>query len=339
MNSFSTPGSDHGKPLAKKRLRVAFLLADNFTLTAFASFVDVLRLSADEADRSRPIHCDWTVLSDTMNPVRSSCGVKVQPDTRLRNAGDYDYIVVVGGLIQEQGGFSSDCIGYLKAAAARGKSLIGLCTGVFALYEAGLLEGYRCCVSWFHHDEFVERFEAAQPVSDQIFVVDRDRLTCSGGHGAAHLAAWVVEKHIGRTAATKSLSIMIINEAMTGENPQPGFQTDLVAHEPLVKKALLRMRQNIESPETIAKLAEKLGVTRRKLERAFHTDIGISPSRAALRIRIDAAKKLLAEPNKTTTQIALSTGFCDASHFIHAFKAEIGMNPTEYRNTVPTALP
>lgn len=335
MNSFSTPGSGHGKPLAKKRLRVAFLLADNFTLTAFASFVDVLRLSADEADRSRPIHCDWTVLSDTMNPVRSSCGVKVQPDTRLRNAGDYDYIVVVGGLIQEEDGFSSDCIAYLKVAAARGKNLIGLCTGVFTLYEAGLLEGYRCCVSWFHHDEFVERFEAAQPVSDQIFVVDRDRLTCSGGHGAAHLAAWVVEKHIGRTAATKSLSIMIINEAMTGENPQPGFQTDLVAREPLVKKALLRMRQNIESPETVAKMAEKLGVTRRKLERAFNADIGISPSRAALRIRLDAAKKLLGEPNKTTTQIALSTGFCDASHFIHAFKAEIGMNPTDYRNTIP----
>ncbi|EKF09447.1 AraC family transcriptional regulator [Thalassospira tepidiphila MCCC 1A03514] len=339
MNSFSSPGSNPGKPNAKKRLRVAFLLADNFTLTAFASFVDVLRLSADEADRSRPIHCDWTVLSDTMNPVRSSCGVKVQPDTRLRNAGDYDYIVVVGGLIQEQGGFSSDCIAYLKAAAAKGKNLIGLCTGVFALYEAGLLEGYRCCVSWFHHDEFVARFEAAQPVSDQIFVVDRDRLTCSGGHGAAHLAAWVVEKHIGRTAATKSLSIMIINEAMTGENPQPGFQTDLVAREPLVKKALLRMRQNIESPETVAKMAEKLGVTRRKLERAFNADIGISPSRAALRIRLDAAKKLLGETGKTTTQIALSTGFCDASHFIHAFKAEIGMNPSEYRNTVPTAQP
>ena len=87
--------------------------------------------------------------------------------------------------------------------------------------------------------------------------------------------------------------------------------------------------------ETVAKMAEKLGVTRRKLERAFSADLGISPSRAALRIRLDAAKKLLGESNRTTTQIALSTGFCDASHFIHTFKAEIGMNPSEYRNTVP----
>ena len=89
---------------ARKRLRVGFLLADRFTLSAFANFVDVLRLAADEADRSRPILCDWTVLSDDMNPIRSSCGVKVQPDTRLDRAGTYDYLVVVGGLIREASG-------------------------------------------------------------------------------------------------------------------------------------------------------------------------------------------------------------------------------------------
>ncbi|WP_425483195.1 AraC family transcriptional regulator, partial [Chelativorans alearense] len=211
---------------SKKRLRVAFLLADRFTLSAFANFVDVLRLAADEADRSRPIHCEWTVLSDDMNPVRSSCGVKVQPDTRLHNAGEFDYVVVVGGLIQEASGLSPQSIAYLKSKADSGVPLVGLCTGVFLLHEAGLLDGYRCCVSWFHHDDFLERFESARPVSDQIFVVDRDRLTCSGGHGSAHLAAYLVEKHIGRVAATKSLSIMIIDEAMAGDEPQPGFRSD-----------------------------------------------------------------------------------------------------------------
>jgi len=39
------------------RLRVGFLLARRFTLCAFANFVDVLRLAADEGDRSRPILC------------------------------------------------------------------------------------------------------------------------------------------------------------------------------------------------------------------------------------------------------------------------------------------
>jgi hypothetical protein len=43
------------------------------------------------------------------------------------------------------------------------------------------MRGYRACVSWFHHADFLERFDGLKPVSDQIFVVDRDRLTCSGG--------------------------------------------------------------------------------------------------------------------------------------------------------------
>ena len=58
----------------RKRLRVGFILADRFTLSAFANFVDVLRLAADEADKSRPILCDWAVLSGDMAPIRSSCG-------------------------------------------------------------------------------------------------------------------------------------------------------------------------------------------------------------------------------------------------------------------------
>lgn len=318
-------------PAPAKRLRVAFLLADRFTLSAFANFVDVLRLAADEADRSRPILCDWTVLSDDMSPVRSSCGVKVQPETRLRGAGRYDYVAVVGGLIREASGLAPACVDYLRAQAAAGVPLVGLCTGVFLLHEAGLLDGYRCCVSWFHHDDFLARFEAAQPVSDQIFVVDRDRLTCSGGHSAAHLAAWLVEKHVGRTAATKSLSIMIIDEAMAGERPQPGFRDDLAARDPLVRKALIRMRQTIEAPESVETLARGLGLSRRQLERRFRSDLDLSPSKAELRLRLAAARRMLEATRRSVTAIAHASGFCDASHFINAFRAQFGATPAQWR--------
>lgn len=206
---------------AKKRLSVAFLLADRFTLSAFANFVDVLRLAADEADRSRPILCEWSVLSATIGNVQSSCGVKVQPDTRLIDAVHYDYIVVVGGLISDHSALPPEALRFLKDRAAAGTPLIGLCTGVFILHEAGLLDGYRCCVSWFHHQDFLDRFDAEQMVSDQLFVIDRNRLTCSGGHGAAHLAAFLVERHVGQSAAIKSLNIMMIDSALSGENPSP----------------------------------------------------------------------------------------------------------------------
>ena len=68
------------------QLNVGFILARRFTLCALANFVDVLRLAADEGDRSRPILCAWKVLSPTMEPIASSCGIVVQPEERLGDA-------------------------------------------------------------------------------------------------------------------------------------------------------------------------------------------------------------------------------------------------------------
>ncbi len=322
----------------RKRLTVGFILADRFTLSSFANFVDVIRLAADESDRSRPILCDWAVLSHDASPVRSSCGVKVQPDLRMRQAGRFDYIAVVGGVMGEARPLAPEAVEFLRRQAAAGVPLIGLCTGVFLLHEAGLLDGYRACVSWFHHDDFRERFEGVEPVSDRIFVVDRDRLTCSGGHSSAHLAAFLVERHVGASAATKSLSIMIIDEAMSGERPQPGAPLQRDLHDPVVRKALIRMQQTLDAPETVAALAGRLGVGRRSLERRFRDEIGVSPSRAGLELRIDRACRLLKTTDRTVTEIAHATGFCDGPHFIRSFRAIRGMTPASYRGAAPPRL-
>src|SRR5260370_30318825 len=96
------------------RLGVGFVLARRFTLCAFANFVDVLRLAADEGDRSRQILCEWAVLSDTMDPVPSSCGVVVQPNARLTDPARFDYIVVVGGLLAEIPNLSPATVRFLQ---------------------------------------------------------------------------------------------------------------------------------------------------------------------------------------------------------------------------------
>lgn len=207
------------------KLNVGFILARRFTLCAFANFVDVLRLSADEGDRSQPILCGWKVLSPSMNPIASSSGVSVQPDERLGDPARFDYLVVVGGLVDEIENLHPDTTMFLRRAAAMGVPLVGVCTGTFALHQAGLMRGYQACVSWFHHADFLERFDGLEPVSDRIFVVDRDRLTCSGGISSAHLAAFIVERHLGRARATKSLHIMIIDEAMAGRSRNRGCRS------------------------------------------------------------------------------------------------------------------
>ncbi len=313
------------------RLRIGFILARRFTLCAFANFVDVLRLAADEGDRSRPILCSWQVLSPGSDPVESSCGVRVQPDERLGDPARFDYIVVVGGLIDEIERLHPDHVAFLRRAADQGVPLVGICTGTFILHRAGLMNGYRACVSWFHHEDFLTEFAGLSPVSDQIFVVDRDRLSCSGGASSAHLAAFLVDRHIGPAAARKALAIMIIDEAMSADRPQPGLPLDLSTRDPLVRRALLILQQTMEAPPTVPRLAERLGISRRRLERHFRAALGIPPQEAGRRVRLAQVRHLLSRSDRSLSDIAAETGFADASHLIRAFRTETGQTPEAWR--------
>lgn len=315
----------------KPALKIGFILAQQFTLSAFANFADVLRLSADEGDRSRPIRCSWRVVSATMDPVVSSCGIPVQPDERLGHPERFDYIVVVGGLLPAIQHLNPAYIDYLKRAAAAHVPLIGVCTGAFILHKAGLMDGYRCCVSWFHHDDFLEQFEGLIPVSDEIFVMDRDRLTCSGGVSSAHLAAHLVDRHIGAAAARKSLNIMIIEEAQTSDNPQPGLPLEFNTPDKLVRKALHLIRQNVATPLTVDEIAARLNVSRRRLERHFTDALQRSPADAGMSVRLALARHLLASTDQSVTRIAAASGFCDASHFGKVFRSREGEPPEAWR--------
>jgi len=190
-------------------------------------------------------------------------------------------------------------------------------------------------VSWFHHQDFIDRFETETPISDQIFVVDRDRMTCSGGHGAAHLAAFVVQRHIGQAAAIKSLNIMMIESALSGERPQPGQTFARHIRDPLVKRAVLRMQQNIGIPKRMDELAAELHVGRRTLERRFQADLNQSPQKTYLGIRLDNAMHRLRSTRDSISAIALACGFCDASHLVRTMRAEKGVTPAGYRKAQP----
>jgi len=120
------------------KLKVGFVLARLFTLSAFALFVDTLRLGSDQLDRSGRVAADWEVLGSTRNLIPSSCGVQVSPTCRLIDPQHFDYIVVVGGLLDVEEPVDGETIDYLKKAAAAGVPLIGLCTGSFILAEAAL---------------------------------------------------------------------------------------------------------------------------------------------------------------------------------------------------------
>ncbi|RFC65884.1 GlxA family transcriptional regulator [Mesorhizobium denitrificans] len=316
------------------RLTVGFVLCLRFTLCAFANFVDVLRLAADEGDRSRPIRCKWSVIAPNMRPISSSSGITVQPQETFGDPTRFDYIVVVGGLIDEMERNDEQIDAFLRQAAAARVPLVGLCTGTFVLYRAGLMKGYRGCVSWFHYEDFRSQFDGLRPVSDQIFVVDRDRLTCAGGASTAHLAAFLIERHVGRAQATKSLHIMMIPDVEKGETLQPGFALDFQTSDPIVHKALLLMQQCLDMPLSIEQIARQLKVGKRRLERRFRDALGSSPFAAFMELRLALVHFLLENTDKSIASIAAESGFCDSSHLSRMFRRRFSIAPQEFRKSL-----
>lgn len=313
------------------KLRIAFLLTPRFTLTAFAGFVDALRLAADEGDRSRPKLARWAVLDAGDGPVMSSCGASVAPTAALESAGDYDFVVVVGGLLHGGQKVPARLTGFLRQAAAAGVKLVGLCTGSFVLARAGLLDGHVACVSWFHREEFAAEFPDCRIVSNQMFVVDRDRLTCAGGTSVVHLAAHIIERSIGRASAVKALRIMIEEQPLPSRTLQPEQVLSVRSTDTIVHKAMLLLEQQLHSPATIDELCQPLGIGRRQLERRFQQDVGLSPAEYRQRLRLERARWLLENTDLDVTEVSLECGFQNSANFARVVRKAWGQSPREVR--------
>lgn len=169
------------------RLKVGFVLARSFTLSAFALFVDTLRLASDEQDRSGRVLADWQVIGSTRHLITASCGVQVAPTSDFVDPSRFDYIVVVGGLLTVENPVDQQTITFLKQADVKKVPLIGVCTGSFILAAAGLMKRHESCVSWLHYKEFRERFPDLSVRSDRLFNLDRQRGSCAGGSSSADM--------------------------------------------------------------------------------------------------------------------------------------------------------
>ncbi len=315
------------------QLSVGFILLPHFTLLPFAAFIDCLRLAADEGDSSRQVHVRWSLLGPDTRPVRASCGVHIAPWERFSEPARFDYIVVVGGLLHEEPPADAATVAFLQEAAARNVPLIGLCTGPFALIQAGLMRGRRCCVSWYHHHDLMERFPEVTPVADQLFVVDGNRITCAGGLAAADLAAWLIEHHCGRAWAQKSLRIMLIDHARRGSASQPQPQPLLngQVRDNRVRRAILLIEQHLNQPLSSNALARRINLSRRQLERCFHDEMGMSPQQFSRQLRLRYGLWLLTHTDRSISEIGWECGFADTAHFSRQFKSLFGKTPTAAR--------
>ena len=321
---------------------MAFVLLPEFTLSTLAGFVDALRIAADEADRSRQRHCRWAIIGPDRDQVRSSCGILITPGETFNNVGQFDYTVVIGGLVRGHENIDDRIVEYLRRIDAERGVLVGICTGSFVLARAGLMKAYRSCVHWAHVAEFVAEFPGHRVDGESVYLVDGRRVTCAGGQSAVDVAVHLIERHCGRSLARKVTSSMLIEAPRSPSEPQPyleaGWFRDIKTS--LVQRAILLMEQQSPAePVTVSVVAARLGVSVKTLSRAFDKCLSLSPFVFQRLLRISHGRWDILHTTKSIATIAWEQSFSDVSHFTRVFREYYGITPAEARAKGPRHFP
>ncbi|MCB1917684.1 MAG: GlxA family transcriptional regulator [Rhodocyclaceae bacterium] len=316
---------------AVRPVRIGFLLLDNFTLIAHSSAIEPLRMANQLSGEER---YQWFTLSETGGPVRASDGQRILPDAPMGDAQALDVVIVCGGVAQQQA-IRASHLSFLQAQARRGCIIGGVCTGTWALAQAGLLDGFRASIHW----ECISGLQEAFPkvlVTNRLFTMDGKRLTASGGTAPLDMMLNLIGRQYGRELVA-AISEMFMCERVRSEQEHQRIPLRHVlgTSQPKLLEIVALMEANIEEPLELEDLASIAGISRRQLERLFLKHLNCSPSRYYLTIRINRARQLLRQTSMMIIEVATACGFVSTPHFSKCYRGFFGVPPSSERTCEP----
>lgn len=307
--------------------RIGFLLVPNYSMIAFSAAVEPLRMANRLNDRTL---YDWTLLTLDGEPVPASNGMRVLPDTSLNDVGALDVVFVCSGVQVDQE-CSKQLLFWLRKLAHKRIPLGALCTGSYLLARAYLLEGYRCTIHWENMASLREEFPGTV-VTSEIFEIDRDRYTCSGGTAPLDMMLNLIgRQHGGELAA--AISEEFICDRIRGQNDRQRIplRLHLGTSQPKLIEAVSLMEANLEEPMSLDELARHVGLSRRQLERLFQKHLSCVPTRYYLELRLARARQLLLQTSMSIVDVAFACGFVSAPHFSKCYRDFFGIPPRDER--------
>lgn len=324
---FVAKGSAHVKLPAKvEPLDVTFVLLPKFTMLAFSSAIEPLRMANQ---LTQQVLFRWQVLSDDGAPVACSNGVPVMVSGAWAQAKPEGIVLVCSGVEPE--GTASAALGdWLRALWRRGRVVGGLCTGAYALAAAGILKGHRFTMHWDNIAAFIENHPDLHPAR-QVFCVDDRVMTCAGGVAAADLMLKLINDRCGPNLGQEVMNMCLLTQRRSEEDRQT---TSLAArlgtrHDKLLQAAAY-LEAHIEDEFDLDACAAHLSLSRRQIERLFSRYLNITPVRYMNDLRLARGRALLAETDMKITDVAIACGYASTSHFSKSFRKKYGTSPYRF---------
>lgn len=315
-------------PAPNKPTQYGFLIVPGFSLIAYASAIDTLRLANRVAGKTL---FRWETVSIDGLPVTSSSGLEVTPAKAGKDlATDYAALFVCGGIKVNEAW--SPVVGECLRSLSKKKVGLGaLCNGSYLLAKAGLLEGYRCTIHWERLASLREEFPSLN-LTDDIYEIDRDRYTCAGGTTPIDMMLELISNaHGSNISAAISEEILVDRVRSMQDHQRIPLRQKLGTSQPKLTEAVLLMESNLEEPLSPDELANYVTISRRQLERLFRSYLNCTPTQYYLGLRLRNARLLLLQTEKSIVEISLACGFASAPHFSKCYRDMFGQPPRDER--------
>src|SRR5277367_1773016 len=314
-------------PAVLRKCKYAFLTLPNYSLIAVANALESLRM----ANRlvGNQVY-EWSVISMDGAPTEASSGLSLSPTAPLDKLGSVDILFVCGG-INVREAVSAPLLTALRRLADRRVPLGALCTGGYALAKAGLLDNFSATIHWENLSALREEFPRVR-ISDQLFTIDRDRFTCSGGTAPLDLMLNLIQARLGPRISQLVSEQFIVDRVRKDTDRQyiPLRAQVGVSHRGLIRVAQL-MEENIEKPLSLEKIAKSTGLSRRQIERLFKRDLNCVPKHYYLEMRLRRARELLLQTAMPIMDITTACGFQSPPHFSKCYRMKFGYPPSAER--------
>jgi transcriptional regulator GlxA family with amidase domain len=319
--------------VARQKCRYAFLTLSNYSLIAVANAIEPLRMANRVVGREV---YEWSVVSFDGRTTDSSSGLNLSPTGAFDKVGAPDILFVCGG-INVREAVAPALLAALRRLAERRVPLGALCTGGYALARAGLLDNFHATIHWENLSALREEFPRVR-LSDQLFTIDRDRYTCSGGTAPLDLMLNLIQLKLGPRISQLVSEQFIVERVRSDTDRQyvPLRAQIGISHRGLLRVAQI-MEENVEKPLSLNQIAKATGLSRRQIERLFRRDLKCVPKRYYLEIRLRRARELLLQTAMPIMDITAACGFQSPPHFSKCYRSQFGHPPSAERKAAGTA--